>query len=58
MKGGDNMTDFLDGISGFLTADEEAELNKQFIKDNFCPFDEDPLTYGYERAGFLDEDID
>lgn len=49
------MMDFLDDIDGFLNAEEEAELNKQFVKENFCPEDEDPFTYEYERDIFLDE---
>jgi hypothetical protein len=31
--------------NGLLTVEEETELNKQFVKDNFCPSDKDPLTY-------------
>ena len=49
------MPDFLGDINGFLSAKEEAEFVRQFVKDNFCPYDEDPLTYDYERDGFLDE---
>ena len=49
------MIDFLDDMNGFLTAEEETEVIKQFVKANFCPHDEDPLTYDYERDGFLDE---
>jgi hypothetical protein len=52
------MIDFLDGISNFLAADEEAECIRQFVKDNFCPYDKDPLTYDYEKNGFLDEYVD
>lgn len=52
------MTDFLDGINGFLTVDEEAEFVRQFVRDNFCPYDRDPLTYDYERDGFLDGYVD
>lgn len=52
------MTDFLDGINGFLTVDEEAEIARQFVEDNFCPYDRDPLTYDYVRDNFLDEDLD
>lgn len=51
------MTDFLDGINGFLTAEEEAEFARQFVKDNFCPYDRDPLTYDYERDEFPDEHV-
>ena len=55
MKGDDDMTDFLDGIADFLTAEEEAEITRQFVKDNFCPFDEDPFAYEYEGMNLFDE---
>lgn len=38
------MVDFLDNMFGFYI-NEEEQLRKDFIKDNFCPCNEDPLTY-------------
>lgn len=57
MKGGDNMTSSLNSMDGSLTTEEEAKLNEQFIKDNFCPFDEDPFTYEHEGINLFDESI-
>ena len=51
------MTDNLNNTNGFLTAVEESELNRQFVKDNFCPFDEDPFTYEHERINLFDESM-
>lgn len=45
------MSDFLDYFGFF---DEEEGLRKEFIKDNFCSFDKDPLTE--EHALNSDED--
>jgi len=48
MEGGDDTTDFIDDMDDFLTTEEKKELNEQFIKDNFCPFDEDPFIYEHK----------
>lgn len=55
IKGGDSMINFLDDIDDFLSAEERAKLNVQFVEDNFCPFDEDPFTYEHEGINLLDE---
>lgn len=39
----------LNKTNGLLTIEEEMEFNRQFVKDNYCPFDEDPLTYKHEE---------
>lgn len=51
------MIDNPNNMIGFLTTVEEAELNKQFVKDNFCPFDEDPFAYDYEGKNLFDESV-
>ena len=51
------MTAGLNDVNGFLTIIEEAELNRQFVKDNFCPFDEDPFIYEYEGINLFDESM-
>ena len=51
------MLNNLDSMNGFLTTTEETELNRQFIKNNFCPFDEDPFTYEHEGTNLFDESM-
>ena len=43
----------LNEINGLLTVEEEEELNRQFVRDNFCPSDKDPLTYEYEESSLM-----
>ena len=42
----------LNKTNGLLTIEEEMDLNRQFVKDHYCPFDEDPLTYEHEKDTF------